>query len=271
MHLKPAIGRARPVGAAIVDHLFSPNTTGRIPVVGITGSRGTDTVAALTAHLLATAQRTVGLACSQGFFVGKRRVDAGNHDRHESGRMVLMNPRTEVAVIENGPTTILNQGLAYDRCQIGVVTDLSEPERWRDFYVRDEDQLFSVLRSQIDVVLPEGCGVLNADQPEVLRMAELCDGNVVLFGSIRRSAGMQAHLDAGGQAVCIDDGVLEVMDGNVVQDRLPLITDGDEARWLAAAVAAVLALGVPTSVILAGLEGLALRNAQLIAAAAAAT
>jgi hypothetical protein len=36
-----------------------------------------------------------------------------------------------------------------------------------------------VMRTQIDVVLDEGAGVLNADLPEVADLAELCDGEVI--------------------------------------------------------------------------------------------
>ena len=37
MHIKPESGTPRPVGKAIVDHLFGSSATGRVPVVGITG------------------------------------------------------------------------------------------------------------------------------------------------------------------------------------------------------------------------------------------
>ena len=50
MHLKPMEGQPRPVGRAIVDHLFATADDGRIPVVGISGSRGKTTVAKLVAH-----------------------------------------------------------------------------------------------------------------------------------------------------------------------------------------------------------------------------
>jgi len=35
MHIKPAVGRAQPVGEAIVSHLFPGNANGRIPLVGV--------------------------------------------------------------------------------------------------------------------------------------------------------------------------------------------------------------------------------------------
>jgi cyanophycin synthetase len=37
------------------------------------------------------------------------------------------------------------------------------------------------VRTQVDVVLPNGAAVLNADDPLVAKMAELCDGEVIFF------------------------------------------------------------------------------------------
>jgi cyanophycin synthetase len=38
------------------------------------------------------------------------------------------------------------------------------------------DKLYNVLRTQVDVVLPSGAAVLNAADPQVVEMADLCDG-----------------------------------------------------------------------------------------------
>jgi len=51
MHLKPAEGKPRPVGAAIVRHLFPAGEDGRIPIVGITGCHGTTAVARLLGEM----------------------------------------------------------------------------------------------------------------------------------------------------------------------------------------------------------------------------
>ncbi|HTH39162.1 MAG TPA: acetate--CoA ligase family protein, partial [Rhodocyclaceae bacterium] len=47
MHLKPAVGKPRPVGKAIADHLFPAGANGRIPVVGVCGSTGSAMVSRL--------------------------------------------------------------------------------------------------------------------------------------------------------------------------------------------------------------------------------
>ena len=61
-------------------------------------------------------------------------------------------------VIEQGPTSILTEGLAYDRCDVGVVTNLEYDADLAQYHIHDDDQLYTVLRTQIDVVLPSGTG-----------------------------------------------------------------------------------------------------------------
>ena len=49
MHLKPATGQPRAVGDVIVSHLFPEDESGRIPIVGVTGTQGTSHIARLGA------------------------------------------------------------------------------------------------------------------------------------------------------------------------------------------------------------------------------
>ncbi|MCB1897948.1 cyanophycin synthetase [Cognatazoarcus halotolerans] len=256
MHLKPAIGAPRPVGEKIVEHLLPAPSDGRIPVIGISGTRGGRDVAHLLAYLLGLDDRLVGLACADGTYLGKRTVARGNHDRHSSGRQMLMNPRVEAAVIENGPTSILNDGLAYDRCHIGIVTDLHDPEQFSAFHVSDTAQLFNVLRTQVDVVLPDGFAVLNADNPDIAGMASLSDGDVILFGETIGSTVIAAHLAEGGRAVVADAGTLQILDAANPPIEIALGMSGPASLWQAAAVAAAWGSGVTLPLIKAGIEGL---------------
>lgn len=59
---------------------------------------------------------------------------------------------------------------------MGVVTDMQGFEALGDHDVHEQSQMRRVLRTQIDVVLSEGAGVLNADIEQVAELAELCDG-----------------------------------------------------------------------------------------------
>ena len=122
-HIKPANGTGQPVGAAIIDHLFDSKQDGRIPIVGITGTHNTGRMARLLAWLVHISGKHVGLACSEGLYLDSRKVDTADSSTWDAGQRVLMNRSVQAAVFENPCTTILGQGLPYDKCQVGVVTD----------------------------------------------------------------------------------------------------------------------------------------------------
>ncbi len=263
MHLKPASGQPRPVGQAIVDYLFPADDFGRIPIVGITGSRGKTTVARLVAHLLELNRQYTGLACSGGLYLGRRHVEKQNSAGWTAARRVLLNPAVQAAVIENGARSILSEGLAYDRCQVGVVTNLDVAERFPEFYIDGPDQTVKVYRTQVDVVLPGGTAVLNADDEQVAGMAPLCDGKVIFFGESGASPIMASHRAQGARAVFVQDGYVILAKG-ATEIRLlslaavPLMAEGAETafhvRNTLAALAAGWALDIDLELMRAGIE-----------------
>lgn len=185
MHLKPAVGAPQPVGQAIVEHLFPSDDAhapaGRIPVVGVAGSRNTALIARLVAWLLHLSGRHTGLACRAGLFLDRRRVDAADSAHWEAAHRLLVNKMVQAAVIESDARAILRDGLAYDRCQVGVVTDMEGAQDLPEYDIQEREQMVKVLRTQVDVVLPEGAAVLHAADPLAAGLAPLCDGSVVLY------------------------------------------------------------------------------------------
>ncbi len=262
MHLKPAGGEPRPVGRAIVDHLFPQDEPGRIPIVGITGTRGTTLVARLVAWLLRLAGKHVGLACRDGLYLDQRQVERGNCATWEAGQRLLINRAVEAAVFQNGAETILAEGLAYDRCQVGVVTDVNGAETLCQYYIEDPEQLFNVMRTQVDVVLGDGAAVLNAEDPLVVRMAELCDGEVVFFGHDAAVEAIVEHRAKGGRAVFLSGQQVILATGaeeSVLASLadFPLVKAGgsaDRTATVLAAVGATWALGIAPDLICAGIE-----------------
>jgi cyanophycin synthetase len=262
MHLTPITGQPRPVGEAIRDHLFADGEDGRIPVVGIAGSRHSAAVARLVAWLTHLDGRLTGLACRDGLFLGRRRFDASDSAHWQAGERILVNRTVETAVIENGPASILQSGLAYDRCQVGVVTDFDGIDALAHFDVRDEEQMRKVMRTQVDVVLSDGVAVLNGAVPAVAELAPLCDGEVVLYACDPAAPAVTAHCAAGGRAVVLRDRrAVLVADGR--ETPLPGLGDLDDWRArhgavpdeaLLAAVAAGWALGIAPALVGAGLE-----------------
>ena len=185
MHLKPTSGAPRPVGQAIVEHLF-PNSeedtgAGRIPIVGIAGTRENAFIARLVGWLLQLSGKLTGVASEQGMFLNNRQTQKNNTANWAGAHRLLTNRLAQAAVIETTARSILEEGLAYDRCLVGVVTDMDGFETLPDHDVHEQGQMTRVMRTQIDVVLDEGAGVLNADIEQVADLARLCDGEVLLY------------------------------------------------------------------------------------------
>ncbi|GAB1393373.1 cyanophycin synthetase [Rhodocyclaceae bacterium] len=206
MHLKPAVGTPRPVGKAIIEHLFPDNDTGRVPVIGITGSRDTTIVARIVASLLSYGNRYTGLACANGLYLNGRVIEKGNCTRWEHGQRLLKNRNVEAIVIENPPATMAGEGLPYDRCQVGVMTAMDNAALMPEHGIENTDQLYKVMRTQVDVVLKGGATVLNADDPTLVEMAEYSDGEVIYFGADAAAPVIVAHRQKGGRAVVLRDG-----------------------------------------------------------------
>jgi cyanophycin synthetase len=261
MHLKPATGMSRPVGRAIVDHLFDDGGNGRVPIVGVTGSRHVGAIARLVAWLLHLSGHQVGLACRDGLFLGTRKVDARPSAHWDAGQRLLMNREVEAVVLENGAAAILEDGLAYDRCAVGVVTDLDDVSGLERYDVRDIDQLYRVLRTQVDVVLPDGVAVLNADDARVAQMASLSDGDVIFYGLDGASSLMEKHRALGLRTVSVSEGALVLAEGVRKAHRVKLdapavqrLAEELGLHTLLAVAAAAWALSVSPELIAAGME-----------------
>ncbi|OQA33596.1 MAG: Cyanophycin synthetase [Betaproteobacteria bacterium ADurb.Bin341] len=258
MHLRPAFGKPRPVGQAIVDYLFPANDDGRIPLVGITGSRETTLIARLVAWLFGLSGLHVGLACRDGLFFDHRLVEEGDQSDWEAGQRVLMNRSVEAGVFEQGALGILRDGLPYDRCLIGVVTDAEMSPGLFDYYVRESDQRYTVLRTQVDVVLPEGKAVLNAEDELVAGMSDLSDGEVVFYGQRADLPALLRHREGGGAAVYVEQGQIVLARGKHAHALVDLASLPVAARnvvpALLAAVAVAWAFGLGNELIVAGLD-----------------
>jgi cyanophycin synthetase len=262
MHLKPAVGEPQPVGAAIVEHLFPENANGRIPVIGVAGSRGKTMTAQLTAHLIQLTGVKVGLACSKGAYFNQKLQTPGNCANWTSANRLLLNRQVEAAVIENDNHTILNEGLAYDRCSVGIVTNLDTDDTAPECSITEPEQIYNVMRTQVDVVLPTGAAVLNADDESVAKMSELSDGEVIFFSRYGLNEITQEHLQKGARALFTENNQIVLAQGSDRQNLIalsgvPLLQSSSKSNTLEnvlAAVAAAWALNTPRDIIVAGLQ-----------------
>ncbi|UJO99467.1 MAG: cyanophycin synthetase, partial [Nitrosomonas sp.] len=283
MHIKPAVGKPRPVGKAIVDHLFPDQENGRIPIVGISGSYGKTSVAYLVARLLVLSGKQTGLACSDGLYLDYRQIDKSNSANWAAANRTLLNPTVEAAVFENGFDVLLNEGLAYDSCQVGVITNIDPAHHFGRHGIETHKQVYTVLRSQVDMVtptaaaiddveknikLPVGAAVLNANDEMLVEMSELCHGEVIYFSIEPELPVIKQHCASGTgptqgkRAVVVRNGRVVLVSGSnelvLINLREIVSENGTKSTQaienILAAVGAAWALGIEPNLIRVGIE-----------------
>jgi cyanophycin synthetase len=262
MHLKPASGKAQPVGEAITDHLFPPNVDFRIPIIGISGSKGRTIVAEMVAHFARLTNVHVGLSSNKDLYFGNRSIHRTSKSNWENGRRTLQNRAIELAVIENDNSSLLLEGLSYDQCQVGIVLNIDPQGLFPEHNISDDEQLFNVVRTQVDVVLPTGICVLNADDPMITKMAELSKGEVMYFSEDPHSTFVTEHQQKMGRVIIANPKAITLMQGTIETKVIPVppsIQNRPKSEWmpplsLAAAIGAAWALEIPLNIIQAGVE-----------------
>ena len=76
------------------------------------------------------------------------------------------------------------------------------------------EKMRTVVRTQIDLVLPSGAAVLNAEDEGVVSLAELSDGEVLYYAHDETHPVLQAHLAAGGRGAFVRQGQLTLARGS---------------------------------------------------------
>ena len=84
-------------------------------------------------------------------------------------------------------------------------------------YIDTLEQMTKVKRCVVDIVLPGGTAVLNADDPLVVGMAEYCKGSVLFFSRDATNAALTVHRASGGRAVFVQDESLHLAEGETAR------------------------------------------------------
>ncbi|MES2014019.1 MAG: cyanophycin synthetase, partial [Pseudomonadota bacterium] len=181
MHLQPSFGKGRAVGEAIVSTMFAAGENGRIPLATVAGTNGKTTTVRLIAHIQTCQGLRVGMTNSDGVYIQGKRIDTGDCSGPKSARNVLLHPDVDAAVFETARGGVLREGLAFDRCDVAVVTNIGMGDHLGLSFITTVEDLAVVKRVVVQNVAPDGVAVLNAADPMSAGMADACPGSVTFF------------------------------------------------------------------------------------------
>jgi len=260
MHLSPSFGKGRPVGEAIISTMFEDGNDGRIPIVAVTGTNGKTTTVRLIAHLLTAAGLRTGMTNTDGVYIEGRQIDSGDCSGPRSARNVLLHPDVDAAVFETARGGVLREGLAFDYCQVAVITNIGTGDHLGLNYITSVEDLAVLKRVIVQNVANNGTAVLNANDPIVASMANTCTGKITFFAANRNQAIMATHRAQGHRTVYIEGNQLvahqDKFKHHIPLAQIPITHNGSiafQVENVMAAVAAAWGVGISWQAIEAGL------------------
>lgn len=233
-----------------------------IPLALVTGSNGKTTVVRLLAAMAAAGNRTAGTTSTDGVMIGSRCLLEGDFSGPSGARAVLRHREVEIAALEIARGGILRRGLAVNRADVAIVTNIAA-DHLGEFGIETLDDLAEAKLVVAQALEPSGTLVLNADDPLLVRRSDRIQARVSWFSLDPGSPLVKRHLQAGGTAVVAEQGRIVFAQGDhraplaSVED-LPIAFGGAARHNVAnalAAVAGAAALGLGLEAIAKALTG----------------
>jgi cyanophycin synthetase len=212
MHIAPTDGLPRNVAEPVIDMLYPPGSSARIPIIAVTGTNGKTTTTRLMAHIVKTMGHKVGFTTTDGVYIQNRLLMTGDCTGPVSAEFVLKDPTVDFAVLETARGGILRAGLGFHRCDIAIVTNVAADH----LGLKDIDTVEDMAR--VKSVVPEsvmkgGTAILNADDDLVFAMQKNLDCNIALFSLDENNPRIVEHTNRGGLAAIVENGFVTICKG----------------------------------------------------------
>lgn len=212
MHIDPAVGLPRNVAEPVIDMLFPKGSAGRIPIIAITGTNGKTTTTRLTAYIAKSAGYKVGYTTSDGVYIQNQLMMKGDCTGPVSSTFVLRDPTVDFAVLECARGGILKSGLAFQNCDIAIITNVSTDHIGLGG-IDTLEQMARVKGVVAETVFDHGYAILNADDDLVYRMKYDLKCNIGLFSMDENNPRIKEHCKNGGLATIYENGYVSIMKG----------------------------------------------------------
>ena len=232
-----------------------------VPIAMITGTNGKTTTTRLCAAIMRAAGKVAGLSSTDTVQVGSDVLDRGDFSGPGGARMVLRDPRVEVAILEVARGGILRRGLATRRARVAVVTNVAK-DHLGEYGVMTLPELVQVKFTVARALAAAGVLVLNADDANVVEASADALRPIWWFSLDDSSENIIQARSLGQPCAYLKGGALTFFDGNaeawsIAIEDMPILLGGAARHNIQntlAAICACVALDVPFEAIRAGLS-----------------
>ena len=213
MHLAPAKGLPRNVAAPVLDMLYPPGKSCRIPIIAITGTNGKTTTTRLIAHIVKNIGYRVGYTTSDGIYVGNAMLTKGDTTGPVSAEFILKDPTVEFAVLETARGGILRAGLGFGHCNVAVVTNIQE-DHMGLLDINTLEDMAKVKGVVVESVWKDGYAVLNADNKYCVSIGDNASCHIAYFSMDENNPIIVEHCKKGGIAAIYENGYITIKKGD---------------------------------------------------------
>jgi UDP-N-acetylmuramyl tripeptide synthase len=233
-----------------------------LPVGLITGTNGKTTSTRLCFAIARAAGLTAGLTSTDFVRVGDDILDYGDYSGPGGARMLLRDPRLQIAYLEVARGGILRRGLPLRRARAALVTNVAA-DHLGQYGVNSVAQLAAAKFSVYRALKEDGVLILNADDDYVAAEALNTPARIWWFSMHLHSSLIQASIANATPCAWAEKNTLVFFDGKEQQpiikiNEIPITMAGAARYNILNALGAVClsrAMGLDNAAIHAGLSG----------------
>src|SRR5215212_8056748 len=163
--------------------------------------------------MVKSAGKKVGYTTSDGVYIQNQLMMKGDCTGPISSQFVLKDPTVDFAILECARGGILKSGLAFQNCEVAVVTNVAADHIGLGG-IHTTKAMAKVKAVVPETVFDHGYAVLNADDDLVYQMKDNLDCNVALFSMNEQNPKIKDHAAENGLTSLFENGYVILMKGS---------------------------------------------------------
>lgn len=245
MHHYPSKGESRNVGMSILNKLYN-NKPCNIPIISVTGTNGKTTTTRLISNILRKKGYTVGMTSTDGIYLNDECIHKGDDSGFSSARTVLLNKDVDVAVLESARGGLIRKGLAYDKADVAVITNITNDHLGIDG-INNLEELSFVKALVGEAVKDNGYVVINADDEYSRFIIKRIKAKKIYFSKDENNELIQKNINENGICVFLRGDTIYAVNNKreyeiIKLKNMPICLDGILTYNIENAMAACAAL-----------------------------